>query len=57
MIKYGCISIKFSLWSIDSIDIHKMIISHIIFIIGDSLVLDKGGVVDDFVGNDYLLYI
>ena len=56
VIKYGCISIQFSLRRLDSIDIHKMIIFCVIFIIGGSLALYNGGVVDDFSGKMYLLY-
>ena len=56
VIKYECISIQFSIWRIDSTEIHKMIIYHVIFIIGYSLELYNVGVVGDFVVNVYLLY-
>ena len=51
VIKHGCISILLSLWSLDIIDIHKMIIYNIILTAGDALALDNGGVVDDYVGR------
>ena len=56
VIKYGFISIQLSIWSLDSVEIHKMIIYHVIFIIGYSLELYNVGVVGDFVVNVYLLY-
>ena len=55
VIKYGCIGIKLGLWRLDNIDVHKMIISHVIFIIGDLLSLYNGLVADYFVGRVYLL--
>ena len=57
VIKYECISIQFSIWRIDSTEIHKMIIYHVIFIIGDLLALDNRGATDDFVVIVYPLYI